>query len=99
MLQRVDDAGRRMNAEHLVALERLVIDQDEAVDGQVESLADGLKCCRFGTPADLWIEKVIEYSKLGQLLQGRRRFVLAGDGLQDASAIKLFDDGLDAGPE
>ena len=81
----------RVGGLDLGALERLVVDEDEAVQPQVQRRGDGGHRLALGTPADLGVQEIVGQAVAAQRGQPLVRVVLAGDGLQHAARVQRPD--------
>src|SRR5262245_57245433 len=81
------------------ALERLVINQADSIDANVQSRGKISDRFRFLRPTDLRVDKVLMNLKLFESRQRERRIISTGDRLKNASLIQFRDDFDNTGPE
>ena len=74
-----------------------VVDEQNAVDADVELLGDGFDALAFWLPGNLRAKEIVVQPEFLNHLQRVFRIVLAGDGVQDAALIQLANDLGDAG--
>src|SRR6185295_11562401 len=89
----------RQRERHLVALVRLVVDERDGFEADVEVLRDPLDRAALRTPMDLRVEEVLEEAELAQLRERRPPVVAARDRMQDAASVERLDRFADPGPE
>jgi hypothetical protein len=77
---------------HLLALERLVVDEGDGVEADVDVLGDLGDRGRLGVPVDLRIEEVLGEAELLELGHGEGVVVAAGDRMEDAARVEGLDD-------
>ncbi len=72
----------------LVALERVVVDEGDGVQADVDRLGDGRDRRRLRAPADLGIDEIVGHAELAQPAHRLIVIVLAGDREQDAAGVE-----------
>ena len=95
----VEAAHLRQLGAHLVALERLVVDEGHGVETDVDRLGDLAHARRLRAPVDLRVEEVVRHPQLGELLPRRLGVVAAGHRVQDAAGVEGGQQLADAGAQ
>ena len=90
--RRVDAQHLLVGEGHLLALERLVVDEGDGVEADVDVLGDLGHGAGLRIPVDLRIEEVLGEAELLELGHRQVVVVAAGDRVQDAALVERLED-------